>query len=75
MPYFFGDQDIVLPDVGAAVEDRYHDGVGTLEHFAAIGGCRDLGRVVSLVDDFLTGAAGEVEALLAYIDEGDLAVF
>ena len=71
----FGNENVVLPDVGAAVEDRHHDGIGALEHFAAVGGRGELGPIITPINDLLAGAPSEVEALLVNVDERDLTAF
>ena len=59
MPWLFGNENVVLPDVGAAVEDRHHDGIGALEHFAAVGGRGELGPIITPINDLLAGAPSE----------------
>ena len=69
-----GDEDVVLPDVDAAVEDRGDDALRVLQRLAAVERGHDLGGVLAVRHNALAGAADDVEPFGVDVHQRDRGV-
>ena len=70
-PVFLGDGEVVLPDVGPALQDCRDHAVRALKRLAAVEGGHDLGRMTPVRRDALAGAADEVQPYRVDVHQRD----